>query len=69
VLTGALKRLQARTTTFSRKVATLLEALWRGKPAERHLPLLQRLRLDRPTTVGERLLQRLVAMALRDGGN
>jgi hypothetical protein len=69
VLSGALKSLQARTTTFSRKVAALAEALWRGKPAERHMPLLQRLRLDRPSSLGEGLVQRLVAMALRDGGN
>lgn len=69
VLSGALKRLQARTTTFSSKVTTLLDAVWRGTPAERHLPLLQRLGLERPTSLGERLLQRLVAMALRDAGN
>jgi acyl-CoA hydrolase len=69
VLTRALKSLQARTTTLPRKLGTLLDAVWRGKPADRHLPLLQRLRLDRPTSLGERLLQRLVAMALRDIGN
>jgi hypothetical protein len=69
VLSRALQCLQARTTTFSRKVPTLLDAVWRGKPVERHLPLLQRLRLDRPTSLGQRLLQRLVVMALRDGGN
>ena len=69
VLSRALKSLQARTTTFSSKVFAMVDAVLRGRAADRHLPLLQRLRLDRPGSLGERLLQRLVVMALRDGGN
>jgi acyl-CoA hydrolase len=69
VLSRALKGLQARTTKFATRMAALLEAVIRGGPLARHAPFLQRLRLDRPASLGERMLQRLVVVALRDTGN
>jgi hypothetical protein len=69
VLSRALKGLQARTTSLAGKLGTLAEALIRGRSPEKYGALLQRLQLDRPAGLGERMLQRLVVMALRDGGN
>jgi acyl-CoA hydrolase len=69
VLSRALKSLQARTTTVSGKLGALAEALIRGRSPEKYGALLQRLQLDRPADLSERMLQRLVVMALRDGGN
>jgi acyl-CoA hydrolase len=66
VLARALKLLQARTATGFGKARTLLAALLSGHPPERHRALLKRMRLDSPATFGERMLQRLVAQALRD---
>ena len=68
VLAGVLKSLQARTGTFSGRVATIAAALLRGSPQARHLPLLQRLELDRARRVSEWLTQRLVTLALKDSG-
>jgi acyl-CoA hydrolase len=69
VLSRALKALQARTTGHWAKLKTLAVALLRGAPPEKHRALLHRLGLDSPTTRGERTLQRLVSLALRDTGN
>jgi hypothetical protein len=69
VLSRALKSLQARTTGFSRRLVALGHAVVRGRPLAPHVPLLQRLRLDSPANLGERLLQRLVVTALKDLGN
>jgi hypothetical protein len=68
VLAGVLKSLQARTGTFGGRVSTIAAALLRGSPQARHLPLLQRLKLDRVSRVSERLTQRLVTLALKDAG-
>jgi acyl-CoA hydrolase len=68
VLARALKGLQAKTATRPGKVRALIAALLSRQPEERFLRLLQRMRLDQPTTFGERLLQRLVTQALRDLG-
>ncbi len=69
VLARALKFLQARTTTLPARLATLAVAIVRGRSASKYRSLLQRLRLESPATFGERVLQRLVTMALRDTGN
>jgi len=66
VLARALKTLQARTVTRAGKVRAVLGALFSGNPPESHSAFLKRMRLDRPATFGERLLQRLVSRALRD---
>jgi len=68
VLAGALKSLQARTGSFGGRVATFAAALLRGAPEPRHLPLLQRLKLDRAKRVSEKLTRRLVTLALKEGG-
>jgi acyl-CoA hydrolase len=68
VLAGVLKSLQARTGSFGGRVAAVSAALVRGSPQPRHQPFLQRLELDRPRSVSERLTQRLVTLALKDGG-
>jgi acyl-CoA hydrolase len=69
VLARALKSLQTRTIGRSGKIRTLLAAFLRGHSPERYRSLLHRLRLDSPAGFGERLLRRLVTMALRDTGN
>lgn len=69
VLTRALKALQARTATFRGKLLTLAHALTRGTPRAELTTLLQRLRLDSPRGFNERMLRRLVTVALRDTGN
>lgn len=69
VLSRALKSLQARTTGFAGKLGAIVDAIARGKPLDQHTALLQRLKLDSPATLGERMLQRLVVTALKDTGN
>jgi acyl-CoA hydrolase len=66
VLARALKTLQARTVTRAGKVRAVLGALLSANPPESHRAFLKRMRLDTPSTFGERLLQRLVSRALRD---
>jgi len=66
VLARALKVLQARTSTRAGKIGALASALFSGKPPEHMNRPLQRMRLDDPKTFGERMLQRLVAGALRE---
>lgn len=66
VLARALKALQARTATRAGKLQAVAAALFSRPPPEHYRGLLQRLQLDRPTTFGERLLQRLVANALAE---
>lgn len=68
VLAGALKALQTRTGSFGGRVATIAAALLRGTPEAQHLPLLQRLKLDSPRSVGEKLTRRLVTLSLKDSG-
>jgi acyl-CoA hydrolase len=68
VLAGTLKSLQSRTSTLPAKVATFTAALLRGSPEPRHLPFLQRLKLDSPASLSERLQRRLVTLALKDSG-
>jgi len=68
VLTRALKSLQSRTSDFQGKLRTFVDALFAGAPPARHRRLLQRLRLDAPESFSERILQRLVTVALRHTG-
>ena len=67
-LLPALQRLQTVTATKSALAAFLLSTLWKGRPTPEMAPLLRRLDVDRPRNVGERVLRRLVATALRDVG-
>ncbi len=69
VLARALKHLQARTARTGGRVAMIAAAILHGRARERHRSLLQRLRLDRPAGVRERLLRRLVTRALMEIGS
>lgn len=66
VLARALKALQARTVTRTGKLRAVLGALLSTNPPQSHHAYLKRMRLDNPSTFGERLLQRLVSRALRE---
>jgi|HubBroStandDraft_6_1064221.scaffolds.fasta_scaffold03214_3 acyl-CoA hydrolase len=63
-LAGALRYLDARSTGTWGKLATAAAALIGGRPAARHAAPLARMGLERPATLGERLEQRLVVLAL-----
>lgn len=65
VLARALKRLRNRTATFTGKVAALGGALLRGAGSSELRPYLERMKLDRPRSVAEWTMQRLLAGALR----
>ena len=64
VLARALKFLEAHTGSAAGRLQTMLKALARGRPAQRHAAALQRMGLDRPASLGERLQQRLVVLGL-----
>jgi acetyl-CoA hydrolase/transferase-like protein len=63
-LARALRFLEGRTATVRARLATLTAALTRAAPAARHGSALRRMGLDRPHGFGERLLRRLVVLAL-----
>jgi hypothetical protein len=65
VLARALKRLRNRTATFTGKVAALGGALLRGAGSSEMRPYLERMQLDRPRSIAEWTMQRLLALALR----
>ncbi|MGH8568695.1 MAG: acetyl-CoA hydrolase/transferase C-terminal domain-containing protein, partial [Gammaproteobacteria bacterium] len=65
VLARALKRLRERMETAAGKAAAVATALLRPGISAPMRPYLQRMRLDRPQNLRERLLQRLVANELR----
>jgi acyl-CoA hydrolase len=65
VLARALKHLRNRTATFSGKVTALGGALLRGAGSSELRPYLERMKLDRPRSVAEWTMQRLLASALR----
>ena len=65
VLAQALKRLRERMETAAGKAAAVAAALLRPGISAPMRPYLQRMRLDRPQNMRERLLQRLVASELR----
>jgi len=60
----ALRWLQAETSTPSRKIAALARALRTRNSDATLLPLLARMQLDRPASLKERMLQKLMALAL-----
>ncbi len=65
MLAQALKRLRERMDTAAGKAAAVATALLRPGISAPMRPYLQRMRLDRPQNMRERLLQRLVASELR----
>ncbi len=65
VLARALKRLKERTGTLNGKIAAIGGAVLRGGVSPDLGPYLERMKLDRPRSAQERLLQRLVANELR----
>ena len=65
VLAKALRRLKERTSSLSRKAATIAESLVYGRTPVKLRPYLERLQLDRPRSAQEWLLRQLVANELR----
>lgn len=63
-LIGALKHLKAATATPLGKLRTLAAAALRGAPRDEHRAGLRRMGLDAPTSTGERIEARLIALAL-----
>jgi hypothetical protein len=66
VLAQALKRLRERMETAAGKAGAVATALLRPGISAPMRPYLQRMGLDRPQNMRERLLQRLVATELRE---
>ena len=66
ILARALKHLKTRTLTVSAKLRTLAAAVVRGQMEDKHRELLRRMGLEAPEHIGDRLLQRLVVLALRE---
>ncbi len=64
-LGGALRWLQAETSTPMHKLTTIAKALLTGTTDAALQPLLARMTLDHPTSLKERGLQKLVALAIR----
>jgi acyl-CoA hydrolase len=67
-LARALQFLAARTASPWGKLTTVAAALLRGGAAARHASALQRMGLEAPRSLGERLAQRLVVMGLEASG-
>jgi hypothetical protein len=65
-LLPALKRLQRISASKPRLAAFLLSSVAMGQATSAEETLLRRLGLDRPRSLGERVLKRLVLRALRD---
>jgi acyl-CoA hydrolase len=65
VLAKALKQLQADTATTGGRIETMLRALFSAAPDATMQPYLQRMQLERPATISERLEQRALVRALR----
>jgi acyl-CoA hydrolase len=63
-LARALRYLEARTATLPAKLATAAAAALRGNPGPRHAAALERMGLERPHGLGERLWRRLVTLGL-----
>ncbi len=64
-LIPALQVLKARSSTTVGKLTLFLHALLHGKATKEMEPLLQRMGLDQPKNMSERLTQRLLALALK----
>lgn len=69
VLAKALKHLKERTASRSGKLRMLAAAIAQAGAADRYASLLRRLGLDRPEKLHDRLLRRLVVLALKQTGN
>ncbi len=63
-LLPALQRLQSVSATNPRLAAFLLTSLWKGQTTREMQPVMRRLGLDAPRTLGERVMRRLLAAAL-----
>jgi hypothetical protein len=63
-LARALKFLQARTGSRGARLATAVSAVLAGGSARRHVAALNRMGLDQPRGMSERLWRRLLVMAL-----
>ena len=63
-LIGALKQLKANTATRGGKLRTLAKAVLRGAPRVEQHNDLQRMQLDAPANLGERIEARLLCLAL-----
>ncbi len=61
VLGKALKRLKDRTSTRTGKAVAIIAALMPGAIPDQVKPCLKRMRLDQPTSLGERVMRNLVA--------
>jgi acyl-CoA hydrolase len=66
VLARALKHLKARTPNLRAQLRTIAAALIRGRMEEKHRQLLRRMGLEAPLHFGDRVLKRLVVLALRE---
>ena len=64
LLARALKHLKTRATGIKGRLRTLGAALAHGAPAQRHSSLLRRLQLDRARSIADRVLRRLVTLAI-----
>jgi hypothetical protein len=64
-LARALSELAGSMTTFSGRIQAITQALTRGAPAKDVEPHLARMNLQKPTSLRDRLYQRLVSSALR----
>jgi hypothetical protein len=67
-LARALKHLESGTTFLSGRIRTVGAALARGTPPARYDSLLARMRLNAPRTLRERVLRRVVVLALEETG-
>jgi acyl-CoA hydrolase len=63
-LARALRYLESRTATRRAQLFTAVAAALRGNPAPRHAAALERMGLGRPSSLAERLEQRLVVLGL-----
>ena len=64
-LAKALSKLAGSMTTFSGRLQAITQALTRGAPGKDVEPHLARMNLQKPTSLRERMYQRLVSSALR----
>jgi hypothetical protein len=64
-LAKVLKELAKETASHAQRARTIMAALREGSPARDELLHLERLQLDRPRGLKEKLLQKLVLRALR----
>jgi acyl-CoA hydrolase len=66
VLARALKHLKARTATFGGRLRVMVKAVAAGRAQDEHRAYLRRLDLETPQQAGDRMLRRLVVLALRE---